>query len=65
MPRRVSCFDVALASVTAWAARAVLLIEWHGLRSAEKDSFDDYRHYAVVTKAIQDERTDFSSLKPG
>ena len=36
-----------------------------GLRSVEADSVDDYRHYAVVTKASKTERTDFSSLDPG
>jgi YidC/Oxa1 family membrane protein insertase len=44
---------------------AVLLIGLSdGLRSAEKDSLDDYRHYAVVTKASKAERTDFSKLRP-
>jgi len=44
---------------------AVLLIGLsNGLRSAEKDSLDDYRHYAVVTKASKAERTDFSKLRP-
>jgi YidC/Oxa1 family membrane protein insertase len=36
-----------------------------GLRSVEGDSVDDYRHYAVVTKASKSERKDFGSLKPG
>ena len=36
-----------------------------GLRSAEKDSLDDHRHLAVVTKADKTERTDFSKLDPG
>jgi YidC/Oxa1 family membrane protein insertase len=45
---------------------AVLLIGLaDGLRSAEKDSLDDYRHYAVVTKASKAERTDFGKLRPG
>src|SRR5262245_5236480 len=45
---------------------AVLLLGLSdGLQSAEKDSADDYRHYAVVTKASKTERTDFSRLKPG
>ena len=44
---------------------AVLLLGLsNGLRSAEKDSLDDYRHYAVVTKASKAERTDFSKLRP-
>ncbi len=45
---------------------AVLLLGLgDGLQSAEKDSADDYRHYAVVTKASKTERTDFSGIKPG
>jgi YidC/Oxa1 family membrane protein insertase len=45
---------------------AVLLLGLgDGLLSAEKDSADDYRHYAVVTKASKTERTDFSGIKPG
>jgi YidC/Oxa1 family membrane protein insertase len=36
-----------------------------GLRSVEGDSVDDYRHFAVVTKAGKSERKDFGSLKPG
>jgi YidC/Oxa1 family membrane protein insertase len=36
-----------------------------GLRSVEADSMDDFRHYAVVTKATKTQRTDFASLKPG
>src|SRR2546425_3554290 len=44
---------------------AVLLLGLsNGLRSAEKDSLDDYRHYAVVTKASKADRTDFSKLRP-
>ncbi|OLB66540.1 MAG: hypothetical protein AUI09_05800 [Gemmatimonadetes bacterium 13_2_20CM_2_66_5] len=44
---------------------AVLLIDLaSGLRSVEKDSLDDYRHYSVVTKASKTERTDFSSIRP-
>jgi len=59
-------FDVH-GSVTGLASGgAVLLIDLSdGLRSAEKDSLDDYRHYAVVTKASKTERTDFSGIKPG
>src|SRR5258708_11668573 len=34
-----------------------------GLRSVEGDSVDDYRHFAVVTKASKSERKDFASLK--
>jgi YidC/Oxa1 family membrane protein insertase len=36
-----------------------------GLGSAERDSLDNYRHYALVTKASKAERTDFSKLDPG
>jgi len=36
-----------------------------GLRSVEADSNDDYRHYAVVTKASKTESKAFASLKPG
>ena len=36
-----------------------------GLRSVEGDSVDDYRHFAVVTKASKSERKDFGSLKTG
>src|SRR5438477_701036 len=44
---------------------AVLLIDLaSGLRSVERDSLDDYRHYSVVTKASKTERTDFSSIRP-
>jgi len=59
-------FDVHGSVTGLGSGGAVLLIELaDGLRSAEKDSVDDYRHYAVVTKASKTERTDFSSLKPG
>ncbi|HYX81784.1 MAG TPA: membrane protein insertase YidC [Gemmatimonadales bacterium] len=44
---------------------AMLLIDLSdGLRSAERDSLDDYRHYAIVTKASKTERTDFGKIKP-
>jgi len=36
-----------------------------GLRSVEADSADDFRHYAVVTKAAKTQSTSFQSLKPG
>ncbi|MGH7607141.1 MAG: membrane protein insertase YidC, partial [Gemmatimonadales bacterium] len=36
-----------------------------GMRSVESDSMDDYRHFAVVTKASKTEREDFSSFDPG
>jgi YidC/Oxa1 family membrane protein insertase len=45
---------------------AVLLVGLdEGLRSVEADSADDYRHYAVVTKASKTEKTDFGALDPG
>ena len=48
------------------AGGAVLLIDLaDGLRSAEKDSADDFGHYSVVTKASKTERTDFSKLDAG
>jgi len=36
-----------------------------GLRSVEADSSDDFRHYAVVTKAARTQSTAFQALKPG
>ncbi len=36
-----------------------------GLRSVEADSLDDFRHFAVVTKAARTRSTAFQSLKPG
>jgi YidC/Oxa1 family membrane protein insertase len=36
-----------------------------GLRSVEADSLDDFRHYAIVTKAAKTQSTGFESLKPG
>ncbi len=36
-----------------------------GLRSVEADTADDFRHYAVVTKAAKTQSTSFQSLKPG
>jgi len=35
-----------------------------GLRSVEADSMDDFRHYAVVTKAAKTQSTAFQSFKP-
>jgi YidC/Oxa1 family membrane protein insertase len=59
-------FDVRGAVTGLGSSGAVLLIDLaDGLRSAEKDSLDDYRHYAIVTKASKTERTDFSGIKPG
>jgi YidC/Oxa1 family membrane protein insertase len=58
-------FDVH-GSITGLAGGAVLLVDLaNGLRSAEKDTLDDYRHLSVVTKASKSERTDFSKLDPG
>ncbi len=36
-----------------------------GIRSVEADSIDDFRHYAVVTKAAKTQSTAFQSLQPG
>ena len=59
-------FDVHGSVTGLGSGGAVLLIDLaDGLRSADKDSLDDYRHYSVVTKASKTERTDFSSIKPG
>src|SRR5881394_1735481 len=45
---------------------AILLLDLaSGLRSVEKDSLDDYRHYSIVTKASKTERTDFAKVRPG
>ena len=59
-------FDVHGSVTGLGSGGAILLIDLaDGLRSAEKDSLDDYRHYSVVTKASKTERTDFSGIKPG
>src|SRR3989454_2081681 len=59
-------FDVHGSLTGLGSGGAILLIDLSdGLRSAEKDSLDDYRHYSVVTKASKTERTDFSGIKPG
>jgi YidC/Oxa1 family membrane protein insertase len=59
-------FDVRGTVTGLGSGGAVLLIDLaDGLRSAEKDSSDDFRNYSVVTKAAKAERTDFSSLDPG
>ena len=47
------------------AGATLLLGLGDGLRSVEADSMDDFRHYAVVTKATKTQRTDFGSLKAG
>jgi YidC/Oxa1 family membrane protein insertase len=58
-------FDVRGSITGLGGGGAVLLIDLSdGLRSVEKDSLDDYRHYSVVTKASKTERTDFSSIRP-
>ena len=59
-------FDVHGSVTGLGSGGAVLLVDLaDGLRSAEKDSLDDFRHYSVVTKASKAERTDFSKLHPG
>jgi len=47
-------------------AGAVLLVGMgDGLRSVEADTMDDFRHFAVVTKAAKTQSIAFQSLKPG
>src|SRR5206468_3565440 len=47
-------------------AGAVLLVGMgDGLRSVEADTLDDFRHFAVVTKAAKTQSIAFQSLKPG
>lgn len=59
-------FDVRGSVAGLGGSGAVLVIGLsEGLRSVEADSMDDYRHYAVVTKASKTERTDFGKLDPG
>ena len=59
-------FDVQGSITGLGSGGAVLLIDLaDGLRSVQKDTLDDYRHYSVVTKASKSERTDFSKLDPG
>ena len=61
-------FDVqgSVSGLGGSGGGAVLLLDLsHGLRSVERDSLDDYRHYSVVTKASKTERTDFSRIRPG
>ena len=59
-------FEVRGSVVGLGGSGAVLVIGLSdGLRSVEADSIDDYRHYALVTKAAKADRTDFSSLDPG
>jgi YidC/Oxa1 family membrane protein insertase len=59
-------FDIHGNVVGLGGSGAVLVIGLSdGLRSVEADSLDDYRHYALVTRASKANRTDFSSLDPG
>jgi len=59
-------FDVRGSVGGLQGGGAVLVIGLSdGLRSVEADSLDDYRHYALVTRASKADRTDFSSLDPG
>ena len=59
-------FDVQGSITGLGSGGAVLLIDLaDGLRSVQRDTLDDYRHYSVVTKASKSERTDFSKLDPG
>ena len=59
-------FDVRGSVTGLGSSGAILLIDLaDGLRSAERDSLDDYRHYSIVTKASKTERTDFAKIRPG
>ncbi|HUL49174.1 MAG TPA: membrane protein insertase YidC [Gemmatimonadales bacterium] len=59
-------FDVAGHVAGLGRTGAVLALDLgQGLRSVEADSTDDFRHYAVVTKAGKTQSTAFQSLKPG
>lgn len=59
-------FEVRGSITGLGGSGAVLVIALsEGLRSVEADSTDDYRSYAVVTKASKAERTDFSKFDPG
>src|SRR5437773_1118350 len=59
-------FDVRGSVTGLGSSGAILLIELaDGLRSAERDSLDDYRHYSIVTKASKTDRTDFAKIRPG
>jgi len=58
-------FSVAGQATGLGPQGAVLIVGMgDGLRSVEADSTDDYRHYAVVTKAAKTESKAFNSLKP-
>jgi YidC/Oxa1 family membrane protein insertase len=59
-------FEVHGSVTGLGSSGAILLLDLaNGLRSVEKDSLDDYRHYSIVTKASKTERTDFGKIKPG
>jgi YidC/Oxa1 family membrane protein insertase len=59
-------FEVSGSVSGLGSGGAILLLDLaDGIRSAEKDSVDDYRHYSVVTKASKTERTDFSGIRAG
>jgi len=59
-------FDVRGSITGLGGSGAVLVVGLsEGLRSVEADSVDDYRSYAIVTKASKTERTDFSKFDPG
>jgi len=59
-------FDVQGAVTGLGSGGAVLVIDLsNGLRSVEKDTLDDFRHYSVVTKASKTERTDFAKIRAG
>jgi YidC/Oxa1 family membrane protein insertase len=47
------------------AGATLLLGLGDGIKSVEADSLDDFRHYAVVTKAAKTQSLAFQSLKPG
>ena len=57
----------ALGRVTGLGPTGAVLVLGlgEGLRSVEADTVDDFRHFAVVTKAAKTQSTAFSSLKPG
>ncbi len=57
----------ALGRVTGLGPTGAVLVLGlgEGPRSVEADTVDDFRHFAVVTKAAKTQSTAFSSLKPG
>jgi YidC/Oxa1 family membrane protein insertase len=59
-------FDVRGSVVGLGGSGAVLVVGLSdGLQSVEADTLDDFRHFALVTKASKTERKDFASLDPG